>query len=158
MANAVTPSGAYSFLDVNVAITGPGIQANLSDPGFSGEGIKVSMIEEKDTLVVGAGGDGMHSMRASKAARATISLLKTGPGNALLSQAYNYQATSAAYWGQNIVTITNPVSGDVVTLQGGAFVKQPEIVNATEANVMEWEFNFTQCDMLLGNGYQATGI
>lgn len=153
-------SGAYSFLDVQVAFAGPGLPGSvtLSDPGYSGEGIKISMVGEKDVLTVGADGAGMHSLIASKAAKATVSLLKTGPGNAMLAQAYNYQTQSSAYVGQNIFTITNPISGDSITLQGGAFAKFPDIAYATEGGLIEWEFLFTQADFQLGNGFQNTGI
>ena len=151
-------SGTYSFLDVTCAITGPGIHADLSDPGYSGEGIKIANVSEKDVMTIGAGGAGMHSLVASKAAKVTISLLKTGPGNAMLNQAYNFQTTSSANHGQNTITVVNPVSGDNITLQGGAFAKEPDLTYAIEGGMVEWEFNFVQRDSILGNGFQNTGI
>ena len=151
-------SGVYSFLDFNVAITGPNVSADLSGSGFSGEGVKITMLEEKDTMTIGAGGAGMHALRGSKAGKVIISLLKTGPGNALLSQAYNLDSQSSATWGRNQVTISNPVSGDNITCQNCAFIKQPDNANGDAGGMMEWEFNSTLIDQILGNGFVPTGI
>lgn len=158
MASETNISGVYSFLDVNVAITGPNITSDLSGSGFSGEGVKITMLEEKDTMIIGAGGAGMHALRGSKAGKVTISLLKTGPGNALLSQAYNLDAQSSATWGQNQITISNLVSGDNITCQNCAFVKQPDNQDNEAGGLMEWEFNSTLIDQILGNGFTPTGI
>ena len=156
MANVI--SGTYSFLDVQAAFVGGGFSFDLKGSGLGSEGIKITMNDDKDAMVIGAAGDGMHSLRASRSGRVTITLLKTGPGNAMMNQVYNYESLSSAFWGQNQITITNPVSGDNITCQDGAFLKQPEITYSTDGAMNVWEFNFVQIDQILGNNFQATGL
>ena len=158
MANPV--SGTYSFLDVVAAWTdlAGGGSFTLEGSGLSAEGITVVGAEDKSTMVIGCGGDGMHSLKATKAARVTLRLLKTGRGNALLGSLYNYQSASSALWGQNQLTVTNPVTGDKVTCTDGAFVKEADVAYAVEGGIMEWQFNFVACDKVLGNGYNPTGL
>lgn len=151
-------SGVYSFLDVQVSIKGPMGQFDIASAGVSDESVRIAMSGDKNTMTVGANGSVMHSLRASKAARVTISLLKTGIGNAMMSDLYNRQAVSAAYWGQNILTITNPVSGDAITASAGAFVKQSDIAYSAEAGLNVWAFDFGEVAEVLGNGLQNTGI
>lgn len=143
----------YSFLDVQAAITGPGGAFSLgAGAGVAEEGITVSFIEEKDTMVPGASGEAMHSLNASKAARITVRLLKTSPTNALLSAMYNFQANGAATWGQNTIVVSDVARGDVITAQQAAFAKQPDISYSKEGAMNEWTFNCGICDELLGVG------
>ena len=158
MAHENKISGSYSFLDVNCSITGPNISADLSNPGYAGEGITITMLEEKDTMTIGAGGAGMHALRGSKAGRIRLSLLKTGPGNAMLNQAYNLDSISAANWGQNQITINNPFTGDNPTCLFCAFVKEPDLVYNEAGGVMVWEFNSTNIDRITGNVFQPINI
>ena len=149
-------SGTYSFLNTLVAMSGPGALSgfDLTGAGFASEAIKVTMNGDADAMTIGAAGDGMHSLSASQAGRVTISLLKTGPGNALLSALYNYQKQSAVYWGQNNLNIRNPVSGDAVTCVAGAFVKHADVGYDVAGPLLVWEFNFVEVVTILGNGYQ----
>lgn len=151
-------SGVYTFLDVQVAIKGPGGNFDIASSGVSDEAVRIAMKADKNTMVTGANGDGMHSLRASNAAGLSISLLKSATGNAQLNQLYRYQKTSAAYWGQNIVTISNPVTGDAMIFTGGAFAKQTDIGYSSEGGMNVWPFDFIDSDQVLGNGLQATGI
>jgi hypothetical protein len=79
-------------------------------------------------------------------------LLKTSPVNSQLSQMYNFQKTSSANWGQNILKISNTASGDVI--DGGlcAFVKHADLTYAVEGGIVEWEFDAIELDELLGAG------
>jgi hypothetical protein len=120
--------------------------------GAAEEGITVDMVGEKNTMTIGADGTGMHSLHASKAAKATVTLLKTSPTNALLNALYNTQSASSANWGQNLITIGNLATGDSITLQQCAFAKQAKVVYATEGGTMEWEFDCVTNDELLGSG------
>jgi len=151
--------GAYSFADVNIAITGPFINASLSKPGVSNEGAVVRMDGEKNRKTVGAGGSWMQSLIVAQSGRVRLSLLKTGVGNSILSAAYNSQKSSAAYWGQNLITINNPVSLDNVTAQGGAFLKLPDVTYSADGTaLMEWEFDCGLIEMLLGAGALTQGL
>ena len=155
---AAPQSGVYSFIDVKASIRGPGGSFDVASSGVSDESIRVAMVSDKNTMVIGANGDGMHSLKASKASRITISLLKTATGNAMFNQLYRFQAQSSAYWGQNILVITNPISGDVVTATGGSFIKQSDIGYSGEGGLNVWAFDFIDTDEVLGNGLQRTGL
>jgi hypothetical protein len=151
-------AGVYSFLDVQASISGPGGSFALESAGVSDEAIRVAMDGPKNTKTMGANGDGMHSLHASKGGKITVSLLKTAPGNAQMNQLYNFQQTSAANWGQNTITVKNPVTGDSVTAVAGAFVKQSDLGYSTDGNLNTWEFDFVQIDEVLGNGLNPTGL
>jgi hypothetical protein len=148
----------YSFFDVQASIKGPGGNFDIASSGVSDESIRIAMSSDKNTMTIGANGDGMHSLKATTASRITISLLKTATGNALMNQLYAYQSKSSAFWGQNIITIANPVSGDAIVATGGAFVKQSDIGYSTEAGLNTWAFDFIATSEVLGNGLQNTGL
>jgi hypothetical protein len=144
--------GTYSFLDVQATLTGPGGSFDLASNGLAEEGLKYSMIGPKDIMTMGANGNGMHTLVGSNGARVEMSFLKTAPANAVLNHLYTYQSSSSAYWGQNQLTINNPITGDSVTLLGGSFEKQADNAYAMQANLLIWPFLFiTRLDKL-GNG------
>ena len=143
---------AYSFLDVQASIVGPGGSLILSEGGVSDEGITVAMTEDKTSMVTGADGSGMHSLHASKSGRVTVRLLKNSPLNAALMSMYNFQSTSAAYAGRNTITVQNPSWGDDFDCRECAFVKIPDNVNAKDGGMMEWQFNAIYIDPQLGDG------
>ena len=151
-------SGVYSFIDVQASISGPGGTFDIAASGVSDESIRIAMMRDKNTMVTGANGDGMHSMNASTACRITISLLKTATGNAQMNALYRYQAESSAFWGRNIITITNPVSGDSIVATAGAFLKQSDVGYSAEAGLNSWVFEFIAISEVLGNGLQTTGL
>lgn len=143
----------YSFINVNAAIEGPGGAFSLGyGSGNAEEGITTSMVEDKDTMTIGADGAGMHSLHAGKAGTVTIRLLQTAPANQQLSLLYDYQQLSSANWGQNIVTIRDSARGDVIVCQGCAFKKVPDLTYAKDGGTVEWVFNSIQIDTLLGKG------
>lgn len=151
-------NGTYSFLDIQAAISGPGGDFDLGASGVSEEGITITMTSDKNAMAIGANGDGMHSLRAGEAGRITISLLKTAPGNSQLNKLYNHQKQSSGYWGQNQLTITNPVSGDRIVATEGAFVRHADIGYRTEGGMNVWTFDFIDIDKTLGNNYRDGGI
>lgn len=131
----------YSFLNVAATITGPGGSFPLgAGSGDAQEGITVEMIDDKDQMVVGADGSLMHSLRASNTGRITVRLLKTSPQNALLSALYNFQRASSAFWGQNVLVVSDVVRGDVMTGSQMAFTRQPAVVYSQDGNINEWSF------------------
>ena len=129
----------YSFLDVNAGFSGPTGSFSLKQ-GASEEGIKVTMREAKDILDIAADGRPMHSLRADNSATITVTLFKNSPVNALLSDAYNAQRGISALWGQNNITITNLMMGDLINASSVAFSKQPEIANGEKGGTYTWEF------------------
>lgn len=142
----------YSFADVQATIIGPGGTVPLgAGSGSAEEGITVEFSEETDTMSIGADGTAMHSLHASKAGRITVRLQKTSPTNYMLTQLYNYQRTSSLFFGQNILEISNPITGDNYTCQQVAFARYPNNNYAKEAGMIEWEFNAGIIDPQLGS-------
>lgn len=141
----------YSFMDVSASMTGP---TGVIDLGYgsanSEEGIVVAMTEAKNTMTIGADGEGMHSLHAGKSGTITINLLKTSPTNKKLMLAYNAQSQSSALWGNNVFVIRNHSSGDIATARGGAFQKIPDWQNAKDGNTVAWVFDCIKIDELLG--------
>lgn len=147
---------AYSFLDVVASITGPGGNFPLgSGSGAAEEGISLARAEAKSTMMVGADGSGMHSLHAGKHGTVTVTLLKTSPTNQLLMAMYNFQTSSSANHGRNVISVRNPVSGDAFTCTGVAFQKAPDLAYAKDGNTVQWAFDAIQIDGILGSGTPA---
>lgn len=141
----------YSFKDIQAAIVGPGGIINLGDgSGPSTEGITVDPAGDINTMTVGADGSAMHSLSADRSGRVTVRFLKTSPTNALLMAMYTFQISSGSSHGQNTLTITDSNRGDVMTCQQVAFKKAPALTYATEAGMVEWEFDAGRIDRVLG--------
>lgn len=148
-----TGVATYSFTDVQASITGPGGVISIgNDAGSAEEGITTEMVEDKDMMQVGADGFVQHNLHAGNAARWTFRLLKTSPVNGLLQALYNFQKQSAATWGQNVITLSDIARGDVKTLSGAAFARQPRNAYAKDGPALEWEFLGGVDDSLLGSG------
>lgn len=141
----------YSFQDVQATLVGAGGVINLGNgAAVSDEGITIAMAGDKNTMVIGADGEGMHSLHADKSGTVTVRLLKTSPTNAKLQALYLAQTASSALHGQNVIVITNPQSGDVTTARSCAFKKKPDLVYAKEGGMMEWTFDALKIDTVLG--------
>lgn len=145
--------GVYSFTDTQASITGPGGSVIIgSGAGNAKEGITVQLTEDKDRLVIGADGSSMHSLIAGNSGKIIVRLLKTSPTNALLTALFNFQKQSSAFFGKNILKITNPVTGDDYTCSAVAFTKFPNNGYAEEAGLLEWDFNAGNIIAVLGTG------
>lgn len=143
----------YSFLDVQASITGPGGSFQIgSGAGAAEEGITVADTEDRNTMTIGADGEGMHSLHAGKSGSVTVRLLKTSPVNAQLEALFNSQSQSSAAWGQNVITINDIARGDVITCRQVAFTKRPDLVYAKAGNANEWTFSAIKIDRVLGSG------
>jgi len=152
-------SFAYSFLDIVAAIKGPNGSFSIgSGAGAAEEGITVAMIDAKNTMMIGADGQGMHSLHAGKGGTVTVRLLKTSPTNALLQDMYFADTASSATHGQNTIVIRDPARGDVISCKGCAFQKFPDMTYAKDGNVVEWMWDSAEVDQLLGTGTPAVVI
>lgn len=141
----------YSFLDVNATLVGAGAIIDLgAGSANSEEGITTSMVDDKNTMTVGADGEGMHSLHAGKAGTVTVRLLKTSPQNAKLMALYDAQSLSSSLWGQNIITITNTSSNDAIGCRSCAFKKRPDLSYKKDGDVVEWVFDSIKIDAILG--------
>lgn len=143
----------YSFEDVVATLVGPGGSIPLgAGAGNAKEGISIEFVDDKNNMLIGADGSGVHSLRATTAAHISVRLLKTSPVNALLNAMYNLQIASSIFWGQNILTVTNPATGDDYPCSEVAFRKFPGITWAEDANMNEWQFDAINADPILGVG------
>lgn len=143
---------AYSFLDVQAAIRGPGGSFSLSGVGNAEEGISVAMGDDKSDLTVGADGQGMHSLHAGKSGTVTVRLLKTSPANEQLAALYNFQTSSSSLHGQNTVTVRDTARGDFIVAEQVAFKKMPDLNYAKSGGTNEWVFEAVFIDTTLGAG------
>lgn len=148
---------AYSFKDVMVSIVGPGIAISLGqDAGVAEGGVSVEMVEDKDTMVIGADGSPMHSLHAGQGGNIVVRLLKVSAQNFLLSAAYAFQSASSATWGLNTIVISDTSRGDVTTCMQCAFRRQPPNTWAKDGNIIEWGFTSGRVFELLGAGSTVT--
>lgn len=145
--------GTYSFLDVQISISGPGGAFSLgSDAGAAEEGITVEASEDKNSMTIGAGGEVMHSLHAGKPGTVTLRYLKTSPVNAQLDALYNFQTAGAGNHGQNTITINDVTRGDSISAKKAAFAKRPSVTYAKDGGTNEWAFHVGILDEQLGAG------
>lgn len=141
----------YSFIDVTASIAGPGGAFNLGyGEAAAEEGIVTTMTGDKNTMTIGADGEGMHSLHADKSGTVTLRYLKTAPINAKLMALYDAQSLSSSLWGQNLITIRNTASGDTTTARSCAFKKKPDLRYAKDGDIVEWIFDTIKIDTILG--------
>jgi len=144
-------------LDVAATIVGPGGSFSLGyGSGNAEEGITVEMVEDKNTMTIGADGSVMHSLHAGNGGTVTVRFLKTAPTNAQLSAMYDFQRVSSALWGNNTIVISDPARGDQTSCRNVAFKRQPTVTYAKDGGVQEWAFDCGQIDVLLGDGTPGT--
>jgi len=142
---------AYSFLDVSASITGPTGAFNLGyGEAVADEGIVTAMAGDKNTMTVGADGEGMHSLHADKSGEVTLRYLKTAPVNSKLMAMYDAQSQSSSLWGQNVITIRQTASGDTTTARACAFKKKPDLRYAKDGDIVEWVLSAIKIDTILG--------
>ena len=145
--------GAYSFLDVQASIEGPGGSFQLgSGSGNSEEGITIEPTGDKNVMTVGADGSIMHSLRADASGTVTVTLLRVSQTNSKLQNLFDYQTSSSRYHGRNTIVIRNAVSGDVITCTEAAFSKGLSNPYAIEGGRLGWTFHVGKIHNKLGTG------
>jgi hypothetical protein len=143
----------YSFLNVNCTIAGPGGIVNLgAGAAVAEEGIDIDPVEDKNTMVIGADGQGQHSLIASDAVKLAVRLLKTSPANQALQIMYDAQSISSALWGINTITVVDSGRNDITVVQNVAFQKRVKLVYAKEGGMNEWLFDGISANTILGSG------
>ena len=90
----------YSFMDTHCTLTSADAVIDLGyGAAISDEGITFAMAGDKNTMTIGADGEGMHSLHADNSGQITIRFLKTSPTNAKLMNLYNLQKNDSVKWG-----------------------------------------------------------
>lgn len=141
----------YSFIDVTASLTGPTGTINLGyGSGNAEEGISIDMAGDKNTMMIGADGKGMHSLHADRSGSVTLRYLKTSPINSRLMAMYDAQTLSSSLHGQNLITVGNSISGDITTAQQCAFKKKPNLAYKKDGDIVEWVFDAIEIDSVLG--------
>lgn len=141
----------YSFIDVQATLVGPTGVINLGyGAANSEEGISIAMGGDKNTMMIGADGEGMHSLHADKSGQITVRLLKTSPQNAKLMAMYDAQTIASQLHGQNVITVTNSKSGDVTVGRECAFKKKPDLNYRKDGDIVEWVWDAIKIDTVLG--------
>lgn len=141
----------YSFMDVQASIVGPGGAFSLGyGEAAAEEGITIATGADKNTMTVGADGEGMHSLHADKSGQVTLRYLKTAPVNALLQALYDAQTLDSRLHGKNLITVTQSASGDVTAARSCAFKKKPDLRYAKDGDIVEWVFDAIKIDTILG--------
>ena len=144
-------ASTYSFTDVQASLAGPTGSVQLGyGQGVSDEGITIDMAGDKNTMMIGADGEGMHSLHADKSGTITVRLLQTSPTNAKLQAMYDAQTLSSTLHGQNVIVIRNTASGDTHTARYCAFKRKPSISYAKDGKMIEWAFDALKIDSVLG--------
>ncbi|WP_419342805.1 phage structural protein [Achromobacter sp. PD1] len=141
----------YSFMDVSANLVGPGGAFSLGYGSANAEeGITIAPGADKNTMMIGADGEGMHSLHADKSGQVTLRYLKTSPTNALLQALYDAQSLDSRLWGKNLITVTNSASNDVTACRSCAFKRKPDLTYAKDGDIVEWVFDCLKVDTLLG--------
>ena len=141
----------YSFKDVSASLAGPTGTVDLGyGSSVADEGISIDVAGDKNTMLIGADGKGMHSLHADKSGSVVVRLLKVSPVNAALMAMYDAQQTSASFWGQNTITVRQTQSGDITTAQQCAFKRKPNINYKKDGDILEWTLEAVQINTVLG--------
>lgn len=142
----------YSFSDVQATLVSP---VGIIDLGYGNavaeEGISIDMAGNKNTMVVGADGEGMHSLHSDKSGTVTVRFLKTSPANTKLQAIYDAQTLVSAFHGLNTIVIRNSISGDVTTARSCAFTKKPSLNYQNSGDFVEWSWDSIKIDTILGD-------
>ena len=142
---------SYSFADVSATLVGPSGAIDLGyGAAVAQEGIDIEQTAEKNTMTIGADGKGMHTLNADNSGEITVRLLKVSPINDQLMAAYDEQQASSLLWGQNTITVRQNASGDITVATQVAFKKKPRFQYAKEAGMVEWQFQATEVNTILG--------
>jgi len=144
-------SKTYSFLDVTASISGPGGAFSIgAGSGNAEEGITIVPTGPMNGMLIGADGEGMHSLYADRSGKVTVRLLKTSPTNAQLMQMASFQRSSGALHGQNVLVISDTSRNDSIACRQTAFAKIPDITYAKDGGTVDWEFDVVRIDPNLG--------
>jgi hypothetical protein len=144
-------SQTYSFKDVSASLTGP---TGTLDLGYgssnSDEGISVDIAGDKNTMMIGADGNGLHTLHADMSGSIIVRYLKVSPLNAALMAMYDAQAVSASLWGANVIVVRQTASGDVTVATACAFKRKPNLNYKKDGDVIEWTFESVKIASVLG--------
>lgn len=142
----------YSFKDVDATLDAPSASTPLGyGAGVTDEGISIDMDSDRNTMLIGADGSGMHSLHVDRSGKVTVRLLQTSPINSVLQELYDEQTSQgASAWGQNTITVRNVQSGDITTAVQCAFKKKPSLNYRKDGTMLEWVFDSVAIDTVLG--------
>lgn len=145
-------SKTYSFLDVSLTLSGPGGTIALgAGAGAAEEGVTFTPTGPFNGMLIGADGEGMHSLFGDRSGKCVVRLLKTSPTNEALMAMANFQRASASLHGQNTLVLNDASRNDNISCSQVAFAKIPDLTYAKEGGTNEWEFDIVRMDPRLGS-------
>ena len=143
----------YSFQNIVASITGPNGSFPLGAGSASAEeGITIEPTADQATMTIGADGSGMYSLHADYSGRFLVRLLLVSPTNALLGAMFEADRSSAAFFGQNLIVLTDIARGDNITGQGCGIIRAPNLVYGREGGMREWTISSILIHRMLGSG------
>ncbi len=143
---------AYSFLDCNDTISGPGGSFALKG-GNAPEGITIIADNDMTETVTGADGHIMHSlMEQGHTVTVTVNLLKTSPVNSQLMQLLDSQRQSASTWGANTISLTDKHLNDDYTVAEAAFIRVADNTWGAAAGTTTWTLRGRMTSSTMGVG------
>src|SRR5215472_8354171 len=105
--------GTYSFQQIAATISGPNGSFPLgAGSASSEEGITIEPTGDQATMAIGADGSGLYSLHADFSGRFIVRLLLISPTNALLGAMFEADRSSAAFFGRNLIVLTDIARGD----------------------------------------------
>jgi hypothetical protein len=110
------------------------------------EGITFAMAGDKNTMTVGADGEGMHSLHADNSGQVTVRLLKTSPTNAKLMNIYIAQKASPKKWGKTQSHLTMQVQV-ITTRHQSAHLRKHLIIQMLKM-AQQWNGYSTQSKLI----------
>lgn len=142
-------SATYSFMNVDATLTAPGVSIDLGyGSAVSGAGLEFTPNADKNSMVIGADGEGMHSLHADKSGTLTVRLLEVSPKNELLQKLYNAQSLSSSAWGANVISVRNRGNDLIAVFRGCAFKRQAARTFAADGQeAVEWAFDCIKVDV-----------
>lgn len=146
----------YSFPDIKCTLVIPAIGTIYlgAGSGYTEGGMTVAMVEDKNTMTVGADGQVMHSLHAGRAGIVTVRLLKTATVNGTLADAYYRTTASGRAHGNGTFRIKDiskeSGDGDDIGCYDVAFAKFADVTYAKEGGEMVWTFHCGRIHHILG--------
>lgn len=151
--------GTYSIGDLQGTITGPGGTVTIGNGAALEEGgIDAEYTEDKNSMHIGADGEVMNVLNKGMGGRIIVRLLKTSSVNALLGAMFNFQRSSSANWGTNVITLVDVVRGDFISGKVAAFKKGAALGYTKAGKNNEWEFDVGKLHIIYGAGVPDVNI
>lgn len=132
---------AYKEFDIKKLTVAVG--GTLLDGFADGDYVSVKMNKERNSLVVGADGEGARIKLYDNSAQITITLMQTSKANEVLSA---YAKSNSEF----IFSLIDQSGTTIVAAQHCWIREYPEVAFGTEAKERAWVLETDDCEMIVG--------